>query len=246
MFGQRDSVGNSVGIVSNSATINANIVYDNDLGIVGSGGSVSGNRVFGNQIGMYFDGSVSGNWVFGNQIGILGRSVGSITDNQIYFNSIGIEVGVFPYYPFHGRVANNRVYANSTVGIAVHYAGGGEVSNNTVYQPAGDAIRLDQRSQNARLRNNILSVGDGYALFVEGGSQIGFDSDYNLFHVTGNGKLAQWQTVDFTNLDEWAIASASTVTAWSAIRILSTSKGSTTRWVSSAGSTAAATTTSAS
>jgi parallel beta-helix repeat protein len=176
-------------------------------GIRANSAAVSGNRVYGNAVGLDVDGSggsAASNRVYRNLIGIRARQSLTLRDNFVYSNEIGIDAGDASD-GFHGRLLNNLVYDNAVAGIALHGSrDGAELANNTVYQTSGDAIRIDQQSRDVRLRNNILSVGDGYALFVHEDSQIGFDSDYNLFHMAGNGKLAQWQTVDFTNLDEWA------------------------------------------
>ena len=56
---------------------------------------------------------------------------------------------------------------------------------------------------NTSIRDNILVAGAGYALRVGDDTQVGFASNYNLFHTFGTGKLALWEGRDFVTLSDW-------------------------------------------
>ncbi|RPI48158.1 MAG: hypothetical protein EHM59_01875, partial [Betaproteobacteria bacterium] len=76
---------------------------------------------------------------------------------------------------------------------------------NTIYQPLGDAIVVAGGGTNTVIRDNILAVATGYALNVDSASQGGFASDYNLFWLTGTGKIAFWEDRAFTSLNDWSL-----------------------------------------
>ena len=46
-------------------------------------------------------------------------------------------------------------------------------------------------------------MDSGVALSVAADSQTGFESDFNLFHITGSGKVASWQNLIRTDLVSW-------------------------------------------
>ncbi|MCP4595484.1 LamG-like jellyroll fold domain-containing protein, partial [Neptuniibacter sp.] len=71
------------------------------------------------------------------------------------------------------------------------------------YQEVGDAVRIQLGSKNVELRNNILWVEAGYDIYVDSDSQVGFDSDYNLFYTAGIGKHANWGGIEFDNYVNW-------------------------------------------
>ena len=196
--GSVDVVGNSVyghgngytGIASNSgfdAIIYRNLVYDNSEGI--SGGSViRENRVYDNEgigIESFRNSTIERNVVYDNDVGI-------VTSNSIPL------------------IQNNVVYHNDTYGILVkrsestliplNYT---SVINNTIYQTTGDALRIEGFSEDMRIRNNIIGVSSGIALSVAADSQNGFQSDFNLFYITGSGKVASWQNLIRTDLISW-------------------------------------------
>jgi hypothetical protein len=173
----------ATGIAAASATVDSNLVHDNDTGISASSSSVTNNRVYNS-----------------TTTGIAISSGGTVQGNQVYSNSVGISVGSY----FSGLVANNRVYRNSAEAILVQdYSGTPQLVNNTVYQPQGDGIRVQSGSQNVHLRNNILWSQAGYDISVADDSQTGFQSDFNLFYDTGTGKLGLWQGVSFTDQPTW-------------------------------------------
>ncbi len=162
-----------------------NVVYDSTTGIQGSGSSglvIRGNRVY------FCD------------TGIL-TSSGLIEANRVYSNLVGIRSGGY----YSSRIVNNLIYANTTAALVMDNVGIGQsqIVNNTIYQQAGDAIRLQNASTNVSLRNNIIYVGSGYGVSVSDDSQVGFDSDYNLFYTTGTGKVGLWQGQTFATVEEW-------------------------------------------
>ena len=142
-----------------------------------------------------------GNRVYANiGTGIeLGGGGGAVAErNIVYDNAVGISES-------QSRVVNNLVYDNTTDGIQVYgvhdsYRG---IYNNTVIQPTGTALRMAVNGYNVHIRDNILEVGAGYAINVPSNSQSGFTSDYNLFRLTGTGKVAFWEDRDFLTLSDW-------------------------------------------
>ncbi|MFO0905559.1 MAG: right-handed parallel beta-helix repeat-containing protein [Pirellulales bacterium] len=187
VFSHRSETGIAIGIEADFVA--DNLVYDNDWGILASG----------------FNGVAARNRIFHNDVGIRAHYDSKIVENRIYSNTIGITTPAFSSGRFTGQILNNVIYANAQSGVWLQTAGdGAQLSNNTIYQPLGDAVRLDQQSANVELRNNILFAAGGYAVNVDADSQVGFDSDYNLFHISGAGKLGRWQNVDFVTLDDWA------------------------------------------
>ena len=85
------------------------------------------------------------------------------------------------------------------------------ITNNTVYQSVGEAIKL-QNSPSVRLRNNILWVNAGYDLNIDSASQVGFDSDYNVFYngTDPNAHVGFWGSNQDT-LAAWTAASTKDV-----------------------------------
>ena len=61
---------------------------------------------------------------------------------------------------------------------------GATLLNNTVYQPTGNAVQIQNSSQNIVLRNNILWAKAGYDISVDSTSEQGFRSDYNDLVIT--------------------------------------------------------------
>jgi parallel beta-helix repeat protein len=186
-------------LVNNSAIVQQSVAHDNATGIhISSNNSqVIGNRVYHNSgDGIYANGGnlvVRGNDVYGNVVGI-------------HFNAYGTN-----------QAADNLVYTNANQGVLVDSTGALSITNNTVYQPVGDALRIENGTQNAMVENNILNVLAGYDLYVASNSQTGFTSDYNLFFLGATpalqAHLAYWNsaTVDLnatTPLANWRTASA--------------------------------------
>jgi parallel beta-helix repeat protein len=189
VFGQVEVRRNSIqrnqraGILALGGTVAENVVSDQLEGIVGSGGAIiSGNRVFHNSAN-----------------GIRAYNTASVEGNRSYSNAVGILLE-----HFDGRAANNLAYANNDAGIIVR-ASSAELINNTVYQPAGDGVRVETASPSLRLRNSIIRVEAGYAVSVTPDSEAGFASDYNLFHLVGSGRLAEWGAHEFSQLIDWRL-----------------------------------------
>ena len=176
---------------TNASLLRANVVFANTNGIaVGNNAVAEANRVY-NHSG---DGSNSG-------IGIYTRDGGSVIGNRVYGNVTGV------WDDDYSLVRGNLIYANSLRGIRMtgfQNAGDG-VFGNTIYQPAGDAIVVASGGSNTVIRDNILAVGSGYALNVDSNAQGGFASDYNLFWLTGSGKIAFWEDRAFTSLNDWSL-----------------------------------------
>ena len=102
-----------------------------------------------------------------------------------------------------GFVSNNLTYANTTYGIQGRNANGSVITNNTVYQTAGDALHLQDNSQNDTVKNNIFWTTAGYDIFVANNSQVGFASDYNDVYATGTANVGNWQGVVYATRVDW-------------------------------------------
>ncbi|MCK4873492.1 MAG: right-handed parallel beta-helix repeat-containing protein, partial [Phycisphaerales bacterium] len=213
-------------------TVSNNVVYDN-AGAYGmyvyTNLLASGNTVYGhtatNHWGMYVaSAEARENEVFGNYNGIVTDTYGVVVDNRVYnnanigihtyygshvignhvySNSIGIKTDWWSSARFTGRVENNLIYANSNYGLLIEGGGTGAFANNTIYQEVGDAIRVQDSGNGVYIESNILWVADGYAIWVDTNSEPGFHSDYNLFHITGVGKLGTWQDIEFLSAEDW-------------------------------------------
>ncbi|MCW5626307.1 MAG: right-handed parallel beta-helix repeat-containing protein, partial [Burkholderiales bacterium] len=210
--------------------ISGNTVHDQSgVGIAGSYWVlVDGNKVYGNggSYGIYIyssSGLAIGNEIYRNAGDGLTLSVGGVgRDNRIYANAAsGIELGGSGGGTAEGnivyrnnvgisesqsRVANNLVYDNVVAGIVTSGYRDSSLDgifNNTVVQPTGDAIRVANSGTNVLIRNNILEVGAGYAIYVPSNAQVGFVSDYNLFRLTGGARLGYWEDRDFSTRADW-------------------------------------------
>ena len=101
------------------------------------GNLVHGNTGAGTRAMRVSNGAVArDNRVFANQNVGIETSVAKVLDNVIYSNATGILVGATG-----NLIANNLVYANTTVGLDYSGSASSTVINNTFFQPAGDAIR---------------------------------------------------------------------------------------------------------
>ena len=200
---------NRIGIrAENYVTIEDNRVFDNDTtGISAVGNTVtSGNKVYANRDGIQAFTTSAGNptlldnRVFGNTGVGLDASGGRAEANRIHDNAVGLVFGS------NAIVRGNLIYDNTQTGVRM---GGGQTVlgagfiGNTVYQPTGDALVTSGISGAFRIRDNIFAVGSGYAFRVGDEYQSGFVPDFNLFHLTGGGRLAQWEGRDFATLADW-------------------------------------------
>ena len=185
--------GNNVVIAGNTVFSHLGAGY---AGIYG-GQQVSSNVVHTNYHGIVAAGIASGNRVYNNSnSGIKAGGTTQILKNQIYSNRVGIDGYV------SGQIANNVIYDNTTAGILLDGAAGPDIVNNSIYQVEGDAIRALAASS-AQIRNNILATAAGDCLYVSSNSQGGLSSDYNLFYVTGDGKVATWGQTATPLLEDW-------------------------------------------
>ncbi|MFM7161982.1 MAG: right-handed parallel beta-helix repeat-containing protein, partial [Planctomycetaceae bacterium] len=173
-------------LLTNSAPARDNVVHGNSYGIRGSQSSteITRNRVFNNSL-----------------VGIRALYGSAIQGNVVYANPIGLET-VYENGWFYGTISNNLIYANP--GMAIRLQGqGARITGNTIYQPTGDGVVVEGSSTSTTLRNNVFSMAAGAALSVASNSQVGFQSDSNLFHITGTGKVAFWQGANRTTLNAW-------------------------------------------
>ncbi|MCA9210218.1 MAG: right-handed parallel beta-helix repeat-containing protein, partial [Planctomycetales bacterium] len=186
VHGQRGYGGGSRGISSFSAgTIANNQVYDNDFGVFAESDTlVENNELYSNAVGVYLDRE--------------GQAIG----NRIHSNDVGIRTGS---NGFRGEIAHNVVYDQTTTAIELNvFREQGRVEFNTIVESVADGIVVGLSSEATNLRNNIISVGDGTAISVQLGSESNFVSDYNLFQITGAGKLADWVGYSYTDRLDWA------------------------------------------
>jgi hypothetical protein len=187
-----------------------NVVHDNRVGVAAqssSAGRIEDNRLYSNDVGLEFfgyGGTASGNEIYANRVGVSGNYFyGTFQANRVYSNDVGLELG-----HSSGEIANNLFYAHANQAVVLRGSSSSAMTrfvNNTVYQPVGDALRLEQNAQNVLVSNNILWVDAGYALNIAADSQVGFQSDYNLLHVTGMGQLARWSDVDVPDYETWRL-----------------------------------------
>jgi hypothetical protein len=178
--------------------VRGNVMHDNRIGISAEYANatvmIEDNRLYANDIGMQFsiaDATARGNEIYANRVGVGGQIFrGTFQANRVYSNDVGLDLGYSS-----GEIANNLFYAHANQAVVLAYDSNETTRfvNNTVYQPVGDAIRLEQNASNVLVSNNILWVDAGYALNIAADSQVGFQSDYNLLHVTGTGQLARWR-----------------------------------------------------
>ncbi len=207
------------GIYANGGKLEYNVVSNSEYGIyIDKATEVDSNVVYSNATGIFADstGSVlSNNRIYNNSIeGIRAIYDTDILGNVIYSNGLGIyAIGEYHYNnrPFSGTIANNLVYDNIN-GIRLYNAReyDGEhasIINNTIYQVYGNAVSVmaaeNSSSDNVELKNNIITVVDGCAISVDQRSQTAFDSNYNLFDLSGVSILGKWQGRDIESINDW-------------------------------------------
>ncbi len=174
---------NSAGIaIASGAEAAQNLVYANYNGIVGSG-LIRENRIYSN--------TNSGARIAG----------GAARGNVVYSNATGIEV-----LAANSSLVNNLIYSNLVSGVRIAGASDVQIVNNTIFETRGDAVRAENSAKNISLSNNILMVDSGYGINVSANSQSGFQSDYNLLHATGTGKIGFWQSLGRQTLFDWRSA----------------------------------------
>ncbi len=209
----------STGIdVFGNVLITANTVYGHDgsgdlrIDALGAAARVIGNTVFGNYDGIEVDNNAKAlnNTVYNQgNIGVRVRGGSIARENHVYDNAIGIEGINSSGTGFHGLIENNLVYENTTSGVRIRTAriqrgSSPRIWNNTIYQSTGDAVRIENSSEDVDVRNNVLRVdGGGFALAYDTNSQVGVTSDYNIFRLVGGSQLADWGGVPFANRVDW-------------------------------------------
>ena len=181
---------NAVGIHVILAAAADNVAYNNTIGIISDRSTTSHNRIYR------------------NTVGIAGRMNGLIENNHVYSNSIGISGDAAA--GFFGQIVSNLVYGNTSQGIFIQssFNTGLRIVNNTVYQSVGDAIRIENTSLGTTLRNNVVSVDAGYAIYVAPNSQASFSSNYNLLRkgVDPNAHVGFWGGAIRDTLASWQAA----------------------------------------
>lgn len=182
----------------------ANVAIANQTGIVVQNGAALYNRVVGN--------AVDGIRATLNPVDIIG--------NIVYGNSVGIHVSA----QFRGtRVLGNLSYDNTNQALYIHNSatsGGGvfglRIDNNTLWQDVGTALWLANNGSDVRLRNNVISIGAGSGLVVDGAT-VGFASDRNnVYRTTGGANWGTWKGAAAATLAAWQVASGSDATSYSA------------------------------
>ncbi len=204
---------NNTGILVNGAgLVLNNDAFSNTGGNPVAGISISGgfveardNTSHGNQRGINVSGGAvaRNNRVYGNSVYGIQMSQAAAYNNFIYSNAIGIYAGASG-----NQIANNLIYANTTVGIDHNFQTSSRITNNTIYQVTGDAIRATTYFAPATAvsaTNNIIVVAAGSAFNVVAQNQAVFSSDYNLFQLSGTGKIATFGTT-FSNWSDWQFA----------------------------------------
>ncbi len=202
-----------INVAFGSEAIYGNTVYGQSVGNGNSSGigieldgnnPCSNNVIWGNVAGLYGleAGTVSNNRIFDNSVyGIVEEAISNLVDNVIYSNGIGIRVNSSNTE----TIQNNLIYANTTAGISIYGSSSISILSNTIYQTAGDVLAVTQGTTSLSVRNNILwdTASGGYDINIDGTSEAGFSSDYNLFYTSGSGTLGQWGSVTLSNLSSF-------------------------------------------
>jgi hypothetical protein len=205
-----------------------NLVYGNSVGGISAGYNVqvAGNSVWGHAgvndwgINVWGGASATDNVVWSNYNGIVGSSSGVIDRNRVYANvAWGITAsnnnltGNVVYSNARGiqfsgsgqTFANNLVYDNTTTAVEA-WGANLTLRNNTLQQSDGEVLKIYNSTSNMSLRNNIFWADDSLGINVDSNSQLGFQSDYNIFFLTGTGTAGQWQGVIRPTFNAWRAA----------------------------------------
>ncbi|MCA9220277.1 MAG: right-handed parallel beta-helix repeat-containing protein, partial [Planctomycetales bacterium] len=190
--------GNSKPGISSSSlsfTILRNVIHDNTDGIsttsINAAGTIRDNRIYHN-----------------SQAGIRLTAGGSlVSGNSIYANATGI-LFVVTTNSQPTNLRNNLIYDHSSAGIEINDTstlGSPQIlniHNNTFFEPTATAVRLVAGRQ-IDVRNNVLTTATGTLINVANAAQAGFSSDYNVFHVSGAGRVGVFSGVNLLNRDDW-------------------------------------------
>ncbi|HEY9107620.1 MAG TPA: right-handed parallel beta-helix repeat-containing protein, partial [Roseateles sp.] len=167
-----------------------------------------GNVATGNTVGMEatHGGRVDDNRISGNATGVTVWAASTVVGNLIADNN-GVGVDVLENSN-SAQVRNNRIVGNGGAGVRLDRVGttGGvrtTVESNTIITNA-DAVVVQDSSTGVLLANNILDVrGGGFAIKVDATSETGFSSDYNLFALGSNARLASWEGKTLAGRADW-------------------------------------------
>ncbi|MEL6106827.1 MAG: right-handed parallel beta-helix repeat-containing protein [Planctomycetota bacterium] len=191
--GNQTELGTGIGIGVrglSGATLEDNVVSGGQYGIVAGAFSHSAtarnNRSYGNEIA-----------------GVLAYNQSVLESNHVYSNRVGIQ---YDSSNAGNRVVSrgNLVYDNAEAGFRVRQARSGALLiNNTVLQSVGRGIELVEDAGYAKLRNNIIEVGSGEAIYADAASEYLVDSDFNVIYTPGSGTLGLWDNDAIDDPAEW-------------------------------------------
>ncbi|MCC6510307.1 MAG: right-handed parallel beta-helix repeat-containing protein, partial [Pirellulaceae bacterium] len=200
---------NVIGILATQSIIDSNTISGNASSTQGiralTNSVVRNNTVSGQQTGIDASTSqVEKNLLVDNSQTGLRIAGGSATGNTIR-NSV---TGLLLPTQSSGNVtiANNLLVNNSLRGVLNQNDATGAINfeNNTIVQPTGSAIELNAFRNYLRLKNNVIASGGDFAIKDALDSQLGFESNYNLFFLTNTASLASWQGQTISSLTEWS------------------------------------------
>jgi parallel beta-helix repeat protein len=190
----------SSGIYLENASAQDNVVYSNHRGI-----EIASNR----------DAAIVSNRIYNNTEGIRisGSGRATLQGNRIYSNATGVlVVGPTDWWGSLREVEalNNLIYSNTNIALDIRNKVGLNLANNTIYQPVGDSVHIDSYQDNpsgpaadSYVYNNIFWVEAGAAISVTDRAQPGLNSDYNLFHLTGEGTVGLWGGRYYDSWADW-------------------------------------------
>ena len=198
-----------------SVLVSGNLVYDQ---ITGGGDGIdlesyatgTGNTTWGDVNGIWagIGSAAEDNLSYANSgagIDYTSNAPAAISGNTVYGDAIGISGSLY-YDQSPVPITGNLIYQNATAGIALTGGGNQSIVNNTIDELVGSGISLSGGATATTIENNILAVAAGPALAVAPSAEIGLDSDYNFFDVTGTGAIAGWEGASYTSLAAWYYA----------------------------------------
>ncbi|MEL6105485.1 MAG: right-handed parallel beta-helix repeat-containing protein, partial [Planctomycetota bacterium] len=181
----------TIGIdAAREANIDQNVIFGNDIGV--SAGNFSSGNI-----------TITRNRLYDNHSVGIDTWLNNVTQqNTIYSTPIGIRTHSSSG-GYRGDLDRNVIYDTGQHGILLRAASNANVTGNTIYTTQGSGLRLEQNTSGTVLRNNLFTAIDSTALSFDTNSQVGIDSDFNLFHVLGTGNVALWQATPRPTLTSW-------------------------------------------
>ncbi|MEO1525824.1 MAG: right-handed parallel beta-helix repeat-containing protein [Planctomycetota bacterium] len=181
----------AIGIdVARDALVDQNVIFGNDIGV--SAGNFSSGNI-----------TISRNRLYDNStVGVDTWSNNVTQQNTIYSSPIGIRTNTSSA-GYRGDLDRNLIYDTTQQAILLRAASNANVTGNTLYTTQGSGLRMEQNTSGTVLRNNVFTSIDSTALSFDTNSQVGIDSDFNLFHVLGTGNVALWQATPRPTLSSW-------------------------------------------